>query len=222
MTAEQELILWGATGQAKVLNELIQGDRWRLVALVDNRKIPSPLEGIPVLLGENGLDQWLLGREKSQSQLYGALAVGGWRGADRLRLMKLFEMRDIAIATLTHRTAFIATDAVVGVGCQVLAHASICTHATLGRGVIVNTAASVDHDCILHDGVHIAPGARLAGEVIVEEAGFVGVGASILPGIRIGVGAIVGAGSVVLHDVPDFSVAAGNPARIIEKNNALR
>ena len=34
---------------------------------------------------------------------------------------------------------------------------------------------------------------------------------------RIGIGAVVGAGSVVLNDVPDFAIVAGNPARVIRK-----
>lgn len=45
----------------------------------------------------------------------------------------------------------------------------------------------------------------------------IGVGAVLLPGVKIGDGAIVGAGSVVTHDVPDYHVVAGNPARILRK-----
>jgi acetyltransferase-like isoleucine patch superfamily enzyme len=45
---------------------------------------------------------------------------------------------------------------------------------------------------------------------------WVGANVTILPGCsRIGIGAAIGAGSVVTHDVPDFAVVAGNPARII-------
>ena len=43
----------------------------------------------------------------------------------------------------------------------------------------------------------------------------IGVNATVLPGVQIGVGAIVGAGSVVTHDVPDYSVVAGVPARVM-------
>lgn len=43
---------------------------------------------------------------------------------------------------------------------------------------------------------------------------WIGAGVLILPGCRrIGIGAVVGAGSVVTHDVPDFAVVVGNPAR---------
>jgi acetyltransferase-like isoleucine patch superfamily enzyme len=43
----------------------------------------------------------------------------------------------------------------------------------------------------------------------------IGMNASILPGVRIGAHAIVGAGSVATHDVPDYAIAAGVPARIL-------
>ena len=34
-------------------------------------------------------------------------------------------------------------------------------------------------------------------------------------GVKIGCRCVIGAGSVVTHDIPDDSVAAGNPARVI-------
>ncbi len=44
---------------------------------------------------------------------------------------------------------------------------------------------------------------------------FIGANSLILPGVKIGNNVIVGAGSVVTHDVPDNSVVAGNPARVV-------
>ncbi|NNE36624.1 MAG: acyltransferase [Rhodothermales bacterium] len=51
--------------------------------------------------------------------------------------------------------------------------------------------------------------------VVVGDDSDIGVGASILPGVRIGKGVQVGAGSVVTKDLPDFSVAAGVPAKVL-------
>jgi acetyltransferase-like isoleucine patch superfamily enzyme len=44
---------------------------------------------------------------------------------------------------------------------------------------------------------------------------FIGVSAVILPGVKIGKGCIIGAGSIVNCDIPDRSVAVGNPVKII-------
>lgn len=39
----------------------------------------------------------------------------------------------------------------------------------------------------------------------------------ILPGVKIGNYAVIGTGSVVAHDVPDYGVAVGNPARVVKE-----
>jgi len=44
---------------------------------------------------------------------------------------------------------------------------------------------------------------------------WVGGGAIICPGVRIGAQAVIGAGSVVTRDVPERTIAAGNPCRVI-------
>ena len=51
--------------------------------------------------------------------------------------------------------------------------------------------------------------------VRIEDDAWVGAGVTILRGVTIGSASIVGAGSVVTHDVPKFTVVAGNPAKIV-------
>ena len=46
---------------------------------------------------------------------------------------------------------------------------------------------------------------------------FIGFGSIIMPNVKIGKNSIIGAHSVVNVDVPEFSVAVGNPARIVKK-----
>lgn len=45
----------------------------------------------------------------------------------------------------------------------------------------------------------------------------IGQNVTVLPGVHIGDGAIIGAGSVVAKDIPPYTIAAGNPCRIIRK-----
>lgn len=53
--------------------------------------------------------------------------------------------------------------------------------------------------------------------VIIGENSWVGARATILPGIRIGNYSIIAAGSVVTKDVPDYTVVAGVPAKVIKQ-----
>jgi acetyltransferase-like isoleucine patch superfamily enzyme len=52
--------------------------------------------------------------------------------------------------------------------------------------------------------------------VEIGDGAFLGYGAVILPNVRIGRRSVIGANSVVTHDVPDFAVAAGAPAKVIK------
>jgi acetyltransferase-like isoleucine patch superfamily enzyme len=62
-----------------------------------------------------------------------------------------------------------------------------------------------------HVCVHDAEGAPIE----IGDDVWVAHGAVIEPGLRVGTGSVVSAGSVVTADVPDFSLAVGNPARCV-------
>ena len=51
--------------------------------------------------------------------------------------------------------------------------------------------------------------------VTIEDDVWIGERVIILPGVHIGKGSIIGAGAVVAKDIPPYSIAVGNPARVI-------
>lgn len=54
------------------------------------------------------------------------------------------------------------------------------------------------------------------GPVNIGKNVWIGDKATILPGVSVGDGAIIAANAVVTKDVPSYSIAAGNPARIVK------
>jgi len=87
---------------------------------------------------------------------------------------------------------------------------------TLGDNVYISIGASF----VCHDGSTLPfrkdiPDLELAGEIRVGNNVFIGAGALILPNVTIGDNCIVGANSVVTRSIPDGSIVAGNPARLV-------
>ena len=55
------------------------------------------------------------------------------------------------------------------------------------------------------------------GDIVLGNDVWIGQHVTVLPGVHIGDGAIIGANSVVTKDVPAYTIAGGNPCRVIRK-----
>ncbi len=58
-------------------------------------------------------------------------------------------------------------------------------------------------------------GLEYAHPITVGSNVWIGGGVQVMPGVRIGDNVVIGGGSVVVRDIPDNSVAVGNPCRVI-------
>lgn len=104
----------------------------------------------------------------------------------------------------------------------------IGAHNTIARGALKNTIVSDyvktdDHVHIAHNvrvgkRTVITACAEISGSVAIGDDCHLGPNCSIMNGIALGDRALVGLGAVVIRAVPDDAVVAGNPARIIKKN----
>ncbi len=56
-------------------------------------------------------------------------------------------------------------------------------------------------------------------KVVIGDDVWIGARVIILSGVRVGNGVVIGAGSVVTHDVPDYAVVCGVPAKVIRYRN---
>lgn len=61
---------------------------------------------------------------------------------------------------------------------------------------------------------------EVRGDTVVGNDVWIGMEAVVMPGVRIGDGAIVAGKAVVTHDVPPYTVVAGNPAQEVKKRFA--
>lgn len=87
----------------------------------------------------------------------------------------------------------------------------------IGCNSSIHIGAMIGHETYIGNSSFIAHGCNLSGFTYVDDGVFLGAGVTTIPRVKIGKWSVVGAGSVVTKDIPDFSIAVGNPARIIKQ-----
>ena len=55
--------------------------------------------------------------------------------------------------------------------------------------------------------------------IVIEDNSWIGANVVVVAGVTIGKHAVIAAGSIVTKDIPPYSVAVGNPARVIKQFN---
>ena len=110
----------------------------------------------------------------------------------------------------------------VGDGTSIAGHCvlSAAHCVTIGRSVLIARNVYVsDHSHGFGDGSRpiLEGGIDQLAPVEICDGAWLGQNAVVMPGVRIGAGAVVGANSVVTKDVPDRTVVAGAPARVLRE-----
>lgn len=131
----------------------------------------------------------------------------------------------------------------VFIGAQVMIQGRFDGTCKIGNHVWIGPHSYFDaRNLVLEDYVGWGPGAKVLGSahtgepldapiistslvikpVVIGFGADIGTNATILPGVRVGAQAIVGAGAVVTCDVPEYSIVAGVPARVLRSRRDKR
>jgi maltose O-acetyltransferase len=104
----------------------------------------------------------------------------------------------------------------IGVKCFVRGPLEIGNDVMMGPEVIIMT---VNHGFERIDIPMMEQPSSPSKKVIIGNDVWIGTRVIILSGVTIGNGVIIGAGAIVTKDIPDYAIAAGNPAKIIRYRN---
>ncbi|OYT89681.1 MAG: acetyltransferase [Burkholderiales bacterium PBB6] len=181
-------------------------------------KIPS-LTTIWRLIFSQLILRWRLGSLGRRSIIYKPLMISGSR---RIHLGDHTSIREFArLETLDRPDLGFAGTIRIGNRVNIEQGVHIVAHCDIQ----IDDQVSVAPYCVILDVAHPAddPVAIKIGAMLTNHPTKVHIGAgtllgahcTILPNVTIGKGCIIGANSVVNRDIPEYSIAAGAPARVI-------
>ncbi|MFY0592595.1 acetyltransferase [Roseivirga sp.] len=198
------MILFGASGHAKVIIDILEKQDVEVEFLVDANSSIKTLQSYSVIHESNY-------ESKDSDQVIVSI------GSNKIR-KKVADSLNVVFGWAIHPNSVLGDDVTIGQGTAIMAGAIVNSSTNIGSHCIINTSSSIDHDCTLEDFVHISPNATLCGTITIGKGSHIGAGATILPNLNIGKWATIGAGTIVTSDIPDNAVVVGNPGRIIKYN----
>lgn len=206
MSVNNEVIIIGAGGHAKVIADIIIKRKEKLIGFLDDNKEKdtSIIENYNII----GKIEDCLKIQKENPDIKFIIAIG-----DNKIRMKISKKYNLLYYTAIHPSAIIGIDTKIAEGTVVMANAVINSGTQIGKHCIINTGVIIEHDNKIGNFVHVSPNSTLAGTVKIERCTHIGVGATIINNINIGADVVIGAGAVVVKDIIDSGIYVGVPAK---------
>lgn len=192
---------------------------YKIISILFRMKYKRHLKGEGKVFIDPRLCHFVFG-EKSSINLNGNLKMGanayGNNGRSNLLRMddgavldvngnfKFMYGADVVIFSKGHLT--LGNNSFINSDCKIRCH----------KNIVIGDDCAISHDCIIMDSdAHYLEGDNHTKDVVIEDKVWIGSRVTVLSGSRIGTGSVIAAGSVVNGDIPEYSLAAGIPARVI-------
>lgn len=210
------IIIFGASGHAKVVIDIVEKERkYKIAGIVEKinsyechdifgYKILGTDEDVPTLISKHSI-------------VGGIVAIGD--NFIRKKIVDNLEKLspDFKFITSIHPSANIGRDVIIADGTVIMAGVTINTCCSIGSHCIVNTNSSLDHDSCMGDFSSLGPNAVIGGNARIGSFTVIGIGATLIHGVQIGEHTVIGAGATVIRDIGSYNIAYGTPARIIRE-----
>jgi len=120
----------------------------------------------------------------------------------------------------------IGNNCVIGSFVEIGKDVKIGNNCKIEKGVFIPTGVTIEdnvfvgpHVVFTNDKYPKATGKWKLANTLISRGASIGANSTIVCGVKIGENALIGAGSVVTKDVPPGMIAAGNPAKILRRND---
>lgn len=139
------------------------------------------------------------------------------RNVETERLFRKAGIPDDRLATIVHKSAFVAASAVLEPGAFVMANSYVGPGAHIGKASLIMANCSIGHNISMGPLCHCSVGAIMTGYSQLGICADLAVGSTLLAYKVVGNFAMLGAASLATHDIPDYEIHVGSPAKFLKR-----
>lgn len=120
-------------------------------------------------------------------------------------------------ATIIHNSAFVAKNAILEPGCFIMANCYVGPQSHLGMCCMMMANSLLGHNNIVGPFCHFSIGSMTSSYNVIGKCSSVAFGTVVLEKRKIGDFAVAGAHSLITHDIPDYEIHVGSPAKFLKR-----
>lgn len=214
----KKVIIIGGEGNGGVIASCIEDNRirfndleWVVAGFVNDYE--KQVCGYPVLCGTDEIQQLL--DDPELYFMWGIHMIGR-----NILTDKVFKKLNIPIgrfATIVHKTAFVAQSAELEPGSFVMSNCYVGPNSRIGQCSLMMANSLIGHNTTVGPLCHFSVGSITSSYVTIGHCSDVTLGARILEKRKIGNYAVAGSSSLVTHDIPDYEIHVGTPAKFMKR-----
>ena len=215
----KRLIIIGGEGNGAVIAACIKDNlkrfndtEWEVSGFLNDFEIGKTITGYPVLGGTDDLGKFL---KDDYYFMYAIHMIG--RNVKSEEVFLKMNIPVDRLATVIHKNAFVADSAILEPGVFVMSNCYIGTATKIGMCTLIMANSLIGHNTTVGRLCHFSVGSITSSYITIGNVSDVTLGAKVLEKRKIGNYAVAGANSFVTHDIPDYEIHVGSPAKFFKK-----
>ncbi len=215
----KKVIIIGGEGNGGVIASCIEDNRnrfknyeYEIAGFINDYEKGKTINNYPVLGGTDDIEEYL---NQEYFFIYAIHMIG--RNIISEKVFNKMNLPKEKLATVVHATAFVSDNAIIEPGVFIMSNCYVGPKAHLGYCSLLMANSIIGHNTTVGPLCHFSVGSITSSYVEIGKVSDVTLGAKVLEKRKIGNYAVAGANSLVTHDIPDYEIHVGSPAKFLKK-----